>query len=494
MSENTNNEKKPLLSREIQQESTGSYEDSLNSYDYETYIKPYTPVETDTYWYRWYILALFSIVAAMGNIGWNTWGPIETTAKAVFGWNTATISLLSDWGTIAFIICLFPSSYILDTYGLRKAVLILCVCLVIGTGLRCITPNPGPATWLIHSGQIVMGCVSPIYFSAGTLLSSTWFPPHQRITATAIASLASCTGTALSFVIGPHLVDDIDNSHLTPDDPGYKKEVHRLSQQVMKMLYIHFGVAVGLLLLTLFTFPAKPPKPPSATATMERVDFKSGLCKLLKNPQFQLIAFAYGLTTGVYSAWFSDLALNLKQFDIGDETSSWLGFWAIMAGSVSGITLSLLADRLGALKLLLIMLFIVATAGFSVFSLICMRIIPQSASLFYLTSVIGGLCLNGSIPLFFELAVESSYPVAEGINTGAMTLSNNIYCLIFLSLPLIPKVGTSWMNWFLVGSCVLCVPTMIIFKERYRRLEIDLVEGSTQPPISENSLNYPAIS
>jgi len=118
MSENTNNEKKPLLSREIQQESTGSYEDSLNSYDYETYIKPYTPVETDTYWYRWYILALFSIVAAMGNIGWNTWGPIETTAKAVFGWNTATISLLSDWGTIAFIICLFPSSYILDTYGM----------------------------------------------------------------------------------------------------------------------------------------------------------------------------------------------------------------------------------------------------------------------------------------------------------------------------------------------------------------------------------------
>ena len=152
-----------------------------------------------------------------------------------------------------------------------------------------------------------------------------------------------------------------------------------------------------------------------------------------------------------------------------------------------------LADRLGALKLLLIMLFIVATAGFSVFSLICVNIIPKSMSLFYITSVVGGLCLNGSIPLFFELAVESSYPVAEGINTGAMTFSNNVYCLIFLSLPLIPNVGTSWMNWFLVASCVLCIPTMIIFKERYRRLEIDLVENNTKGLNDENSLNYPGV-
>lgn len=151
-----------------------------------------------------------------------------------------------------------------------------------------------------------------------------------------------------------------------------------------------------------------------------------------------------------------------------------------------------MADRLGALKLLIILLFVVATAGFSVFALICVNIIPTSMALFYLTSVVGGLCLNGSIPLFFELAVESSYPVAEGINTGAMTFSNNLYCTIFLSLPLIPKVGTAWMNWFLVGSCVVCIPTMIMFKERYKRLEVDHVE-SDQVEVP-TSTNYPYIA
>lgn len=153
-----------------------------------------------------------------------------------------------------------------------------------------------------------------------------------------------------------------------------------------------------------------------------------------------------------------------------------------------------LADRLGALKLLLIMVFIVATAAFLIFSLICVNLIPQSMILFYMTSVVGGLCINGSLPLFFELAVESSYPVAEGINTGAMTFSKNIFGVIFLSLPLIPNVGTSWMNWFLVASCALCIPTMIIFKERYRRLEVDLAKNNAKSVTNENSLNYPVVS
>ena len=156
-----------------------------------------------------------------------------------------------------------------------------------------------------------------------------------------------------------------------------------------------------------------------------------------------------------------------------------------------------LADRLGALKLLIIMLFIVATAGSLIFTLMCINIIPKSISLFYVTSVLVGSCINGSVPFFYELAVECSYPVGEGLNTGAMTFSNNIFAIIFLSLPLIPHIGISWMNWFLVASCIVCLPAMIIFKEQYRRLEIDLVENKSHDSKNLNSgssLDYPVIS
>ena len=42
--------------------------------------------------------------------------------------------------------------------------------------------------------------------SAGPFLSTTWFAPDQRATATAVASLFSYLGGAASFVVGPLVV------------------------------------------------------------------------------------------------------------------------------------------------------------------------------------------------------------------------------------------------------------------------------------------------
>lgn len=42
--------------------------------------------------------------------------------------------------------------------------------------------------------------------SAGPFLSTTWFAPDQRATATAVASLFSYLGGAASFLIGPLVV------------------------------------------------------------------------------------------------------------------------------------------------------------------------------------------------------------------------------------------------------------------------------------------------
>lgn len=214
-------------------------------------------------------------------------------------------------------------------------------CLVVGSGLRCITPDPKYATPLIHCGQIIIGFAGPVAQASATALSSVWFPSNQRTTATAVASLASYCGTALSFVTGPAVITDFGDYSISEAHTKYAPLIEKISKEIMHYLYVQTGICVVLLILVLVTFPKKPPKPPSATANLERMDFKEGLKKLFFNPQFQLIAFAYGLTTGVYSAWCSDLAINLKSFNMNDKTAGYLGFWAVIAGSVSGISLSL---------------------------------------------------------------------------------------------------------------------------------------------------------
>ena len=362
-------------------------------------------------------MGLFSCIAMMSNISWNTWGPIETSARASFGFSKGTVSLLSDWGAITFIVAVFPSAYILDMLGLRKATILAASFLTFGTLVRCVVTFKSTklAPVFVHAGQIFIGFCGPVGQSSATVLSSTWFPPHQRTTATAIGSLASYTGTALSFILGPHMVEVPDEMAVVGSE-DYNVQVERIGYQIMRYLYIQCGVVTFLLFLVLVSYPNKPPKPPSATATVERIDFKDGLQKLIKNPQFQLIAFAYGLSTGVYSAWCSDLAINLSAFNISDKMAGMLGFWAVIAGAVSGIALGICGDSLGGVKRILIFLFIVATSCFTVFSLICMKVIPSTPWVYYATCILGGLTLNGSIPLFFELAVESSYPVAEGMN------------------------------------------------------------------------------
>lgn len=55
---------------------------------------------------------------------------------------------------------------------------------------------------LIHFGQFLNGLAGPIAMGAPPALSAEWFPPEQRTTATAIASVTNTLGLAVSFLLG----------------------------------------------------------------------------------------------------------------------------------------------------------------------------------------------------------------------------------------------------------------------------------------------------
>ena len=133
-----------------------------------------------------------------------------------------------------------------------------------------------------------------------------------------------------------------------------------------------------------------------------------------------------------------------------------------------------------------------ATAALLVFSLICVKVIPYSEVLMYFTCALGGFCVNGTIPLFFELGVESTYPVPEGITSGFLTFSNNFIQVIFYIFPMVPHFGTKWINWCTFASTALCIPLLICWKEKYYRSDVDKkgkvsVSASPYPGHSQES-------
>lgn len=234
--------------------------------------------------------------------------------------------------------------------GLRVSVLLAAFFELIGTGLRCFSLNNKSQSLLIHIGQFITGLGGPVAMAAPPLVSAAWFPPSQRTTATAISSLACYSGTALSFVIGPLLIDDVGELiHNKSAEIDYNKLRHSLNSsqiaeykhQIMNFMYLEFGVTAFVFLCVLIYFPDKPATPPSITAAIGRLEFSVGFKALLRKKRFWLLVFIYGLSTGIYGAWCSVLDLNLSAFEINQKTAGWLGFGAVVAGSVSGISLSM---------------------------------------------------------------------------------------------------------------------------------------------------------
>ena len=73
--------------------------------------------EVKVYKRRWFILIVYSINAILQSLIWNTWGPIEATARAVYKWDDYVIDLMSAWGGIAFCISMVPFAWLMDVKG-----------------------------------------------------------------------------------------------------------------------------------------------------------------------------------------------------------------------------------------------------------------------------------------------------------------------------------------------------------------------------------------
>ncbi|KAF7241974.1 Solute carrier family 49 member 4 [Varanus komodoensis] len=88
---------------------------------------------------------------------------------------------------------------------------------------------------LIHGGQLLNGLAGPTFSSAAPFLSTTWFSPDERATATAVASLIGYLGGACAFLVGPLLVPGPNSTSTIPLAPGSSSE--HIKDRIEAVLY-----------------------------------------------------------------------------------------------------------------------------------------------------------------------------------------------------------------------------------------------------------------
>lgn len=450
-----------------------------------------------TYYSRWWVMLLASLIAALQGGIWAAFSPIAPALEGIWGWNgdsaklDFTIALLAGWGPVVYLITCWPFMYGMERCGLRVPTIIAAVLVFVGSLLKVFTASNTTGVYLSHAAQILNAAAGPVAMGIGPVVSAAWFAPGERTFSTSVIAMSNTLGVAAMFLIGPWMV---------PSDATATDLLH---------FWYVWAVATGLVLVACVVYlPSRPPSPPSRSASTDRTDFFGGMRSVLgccrcdrsgsggadasgadggapkrATPAaaraFWLVTSAYGIVTGIYGGWGSILANNCMTFlakGDAESTAGWLGFWSTLAGCVGGVAFSLYIDR-GSVaapkKLLLIILSLGSAACFLIFTLMVnTSVIEYQPWILYATSIMGGLLVNGQIPLFYEAGVEVMYPVEEGTSTVILTIVNNLGAGVFLIVPMITPIG-SWVNWIMVGACVAAFVCLLPFDERQARSALD---------------------
>ena len=161
---------------------------------------------------------------------WNTFGPIDNSIKYAYDWNDSTVAMMANWGTITFIIIVFPFCWIMETkglfhfkkyvliflkitfqlfvyiVGLRVITIITVVLVALAAVPRAVTTDQLSFLIFAHIGSVWNGFAGAVVMAAPPAISAVWFPPEQRTTATAINQVFNNLGNGLSYFIGEYII------------------------------------------------------------------------------------------------------------------------------------------------------------------------------------------------------------------------------------------------------------------------------------------------
>ena len=141
----------------------------------------------------------------------------------------------------------------------------------------------------ITLGQFLCMATGILALGVPPLVSSAWFPPSKRTTATAIGSLVGYCGIAVAFCNGTCYGTwcGCANQFQQCVKESTQDPAKLIDQQLRQYAYFELALCTAVVLCAFVHFPARPPFPQSlASSTPHRVSTKASLKMVRKNGQF----------------------------------------------------------------------------------------------------------------------------------------------------------------------------------------------------------------
>jgi MFS family permease len=393
------------------------------------------------YGYRWVVLVVFMFVNLTMQMLWITFAPITGPAAKFYGVTDLQIGYLAMSFMITYLFLSFPASWVIDTYGFRKAVSIGAVLMGVFAILRGLA---GSNYTLVLIGSIGIAIGQPFLMNAWTKVPANWFAIDERATAVGLVTLANLLGTALGMLLTPILTE-------------------RLPIPTVQLIY--GGVASIAAVLFIFLSREHPTTPPCPPGMEVRSLMLDGLKQIVKSVPFWLFVIVYFVGLGIFngiSTWVENI-IRPRGFSPLDAGT--LGASMIVGGILGAVIIPILSDKQHKRQRYMLLGVLLAIPGLVGVTF------ATSLWLILLSAFWMGFFLISVAPIGMQYVAEVTFPAPEGTSNGLIQFAGQVSVIYVYIMEAMKSANGAFTPSLLlsVGLLVVMVGVITQMKDPPRR-------------------------
>ncbi len=393
------------------------------------------------YGYRWVVLGVFMFVNLTMQMLWITFAPITGPAAKFYGVTDLQIGYLAMSFMITYLFLSFPASWVIDTYGFRKAVSIGALLMAVFAILRGLA---GANYTLVLLGSIGIAIGQPFLMNAWTKVPANWFAFDERATAVGLVTLANLLGTALGMLLTPILIE-------------------KLSIPTVQLIYGGIAAIAAVLFIALSReHPVTPPCPPGMEVRSLMLD---GLKQIVKSVPFWLFVVVYFVGLGIFngiSTWVENI-IRPRGFSPVDAGT--LGASMIVGGILGAVIIPILSDKQHKRQRYMLLGVLLAIPGLVGVTF------ATSLWLILLSAFWMGFFLISVAPIGMQYVAEVTFPAPEGTSNGLIQFAGQVSVIYVYIMEAMKSANGAFTPSLLlsVGLLVVMVGVITQMKDPPRR-------------------------
>jgi MFS family permease len=384
------------------------------------------------YGYRWIVLAVFMFINLTIQTLWIGYAPITGSAASFYGVSDLRIGLLAMSFMLVYIPLSIPVSWVIDTYGFRKAVSI--GALIMGV-FGIVRGLAGDNYSLVLWSTIAIAVAQPFLLNAWTKMPANWFSLEQRATAVGLVTLSSLIGTALGLILTPVLIE-------------------RISIPAVQLIYGGFAAFSALLFLILAR--EKPPTPPCPPGMEARALMLAGLKHALRVKPFWLYLAVTFIGLGIFNGITTWVENIIRPRGFTPTDAGTLGALMLVGGLLGAVLIPPISDRQHKRQRYLLL-----GIGLAIPGLIGLTF-AQSTWLLLVSAFSLGFFLVSANPVGMQYAAEITYPTPEGTSNGLIQLFGQASVVFVFIMEALKRSDGSFTPSLLLATALMVVALVLI--------------------------------